>query len=407
MYVELAILSIFVFIYSLIAGRVERSVISGPMVFVTVGFLVGPSSLGWLKGDATSDDLRVLADLTLALILFIDAANADMSVLKRQFQIPSRMLLIGLPGVIILGFGIAVVMFDFLSIYEAAILATMLAATDAALGKAVITNKAVPVRIREGLNVESGLNDGICVPIVLFFIALTVSGKGDGHSSSAVVLLAQELGIGMAVGLGLALFGASLIGWCWRRGWVTDIWMQATVVGLAIASFAIAQSLHGSGYIAAFTGGMLFGYLAKKDTHKLVLAAEGVGETLALVTWLLFGAVVIGPAFNLFSWEVVIYAVLSLTVIRMLPIFLSLTGSGESVYSRLFLGWFGPRGLASIVFAIIAINAEVPHADFLIVVVICTVFLSLVAHGVSANPLAKWIGKKEGHLPEDNRNDLP
>jgi len=318
-----------------------------------------------------------------------------MSILKRQFRIPSRMLLLGLPGVIALGFGLAVLMFDGLSLYEAAILATMLAATDAALGKAVITNKAVPARIREGLNVESGLNDGICVPIVLFFIALAVSGEHGESEASALALLAQELGIGLAVGLSLAFFGALLLRWCAKQGWVTEIWMQVTVVGLAIASFAIAQSLHGSGYIAAFTGGMLFGFMAKEATHKLVLAAEGTGETLALVTWMLFGAMVIGPAFKPFSWEVVVYALLSLTVIRVVPIFLSLAGIGESVSSRLFLGWFGPRGLASIVFAIIVINAEVPGGELLALVVICTVFLSLIAHGISANPLAKWLGSKE------------
>ena len=395
MYVELAILALFIFVYSMVAGRIERSAISGPMVFVVAGFLIGPFGFGWLNGDATSSDLRTMADLTLALILFIDAANADMSVLKRQFRIPSRMLLLGLPGVIALGFGLAVLMFDGLSLYEAAILATMLAATDAALGKAVITNKAVPARIREGLNVESGLNDGICVPILLFFIALSVGEGHGGESVSAIALVAEEIGIGMAVGMGLALVGTYLLRWCWKQGWVTEIWMQVTVVGLAIASFAIAQSLHGSGYIAAFTGGMLFGYLAKDATHKLVLAAEGTGETLALVTWMLFGAMVIGPAFQAFSWEVVVYALLSLTVIRVVPIFLSLGGLGESVSSRLFLGWFGPRGLASIVFAIIVINAEVPGGELLALVVICTVFMSLVAHGISANPLAKWLGKKE------------
>ncbi len=398
MYIELAILALFIFLYSMVAGRIERSAISGPIVFVVAGFLMGPFGFGWLKGDATSDDLRTLANLTLALILFIDAANADMSILKRQFRIPSRMLLLGLPGVIALGFGLAVLMFDGLSLYEAAILATMLAATDAALGKAVITNKAVPARIREGLNVESGLNDGICVPIVLFFIALAVSGEQGGGEASALALVAQELGIGLAVGLSLAFFGTLLLRWCWKQGWVTEIWMQVTVVGLAIASFAIAQSLHGSGYIAAFTGGMLFGFMAKDATHKLVLAAEGTGETLALVTWMLFGAMVIGPALNFFTWEVVVYALLSLTVIRVVPIFLSLAGTGESVASRLFLGWFGPRGLASIVFAIIVINAEVPGGEFLALVVICTVFMSLVAHGISANPLAKWIGRKENNL---------
>ena len=395
MYVELAILALFIFIYSMVAGRIERSAISGPMVFVVAGFLMGPFGFGWLKGDSTSSDLRTLADLTLALILFIDAANADMSILKRQFKIPARMLLLGLPGVIALGFGLAVLMFDGLSLYEAAILATMLAATDAALGKAVITNKAVPARIREGLNVESGLNDGICVPIVLFFIALAVSGEHGGSETSAMALVAQELGIGMAVGLSLAFVGTLLLRWCWKQGWVTEIWMQVTVVGLAVASFAAAQSLHGSGYIAAFTGGMLFGFMAKDATHKLVLAAEGTGETLALVTWMLFGAMVIGPAFEQFSWEVVVYAILSLTVIRVLPIFLSLVGTGESVSSRLFLGWFGPRGLASIVFAIIVINAEVPNGEFLALVVICTVFFSLVAHGITANPLARWLGHKE------------
>ena len=395
MYVELAILALFIFLYSMVAGRVERSAVSGPMVFVVAGFLLGPFGLGWLKGDAASEDLRTLADVTLALILFIDAANVDMSVLKRHIRIPSRMLLLGLPGVIALGFGIAVLMFDVLSIYEAAILATMLAATDAALGKAVITNKAVPARIREGLNVESGLNDGLCVPIVLFLIALAVGGEHGAGETSALLLVAQELGIVIAVGTGLAWVGISLLHWCIKRGWVTEIWMQVTVVGLAIASFAVAQSLHGSGYIAAFTGGMLFGYLAKDATHKLVLAAEGTGETLALVTWMLFGAMVIGPALSLFNWEVVVYALLSLTVIRVVPIFLSLTGTGESISSRLFLGWFGPRGLASIVFAIIVLNAEVPGGEFMALVVICTVFLSLVAHGISANPLAKWLGRKE------------
>ena len=397
MYVELAILALFIFVYSMVAGRIERSAISGPMVFVVAGFLMGPFGFGWLKGDATSSDLRTLADLTLALILFIDAANADMSILKRQFRIPSRMLLLGLPGVIALGFGLAVLMFDGLSLYEAAILATMLAATDAALGKAVITNKAVPAQVREGLNIESGLNDGICVPIVLFFIALAVGGAHGESEASALALVAQELGIGMAVGLSLAFVGASLMRWCMKQGWVTEIWMQVTVVGLAVASFAAAQSLHGSGYIAAFTGGLLFGFMAKDATHKLVLAAEGTGETLALVTWMLFGAMVIGPAFAQFSWQVVVYALLSLTVIRVVPIFLSLIGIGESVSSRLFLGWFGPRGLASIVFAIIVINAGVPNGEFLALVVICTVLFSLVAHGITAHPLARWLARQEAN----------
>jgi NhaP-type Na+/H+ or K+/H+ antiporter len=175
---------------------------------------------------------------------------------------------------------------------------------------------------------------------------------------------------------------------------VTEIWKQVTVVGLAIACFSVAQSLHGSGYIAAFTGGLLFGFKAKEATHKLVLAAEGTGETLALMTWMLFGATVIGQSVQHFTWEMLVFALLSLTVIRMLPIFLSLTGTGESVAAKLFLAWFGPRGLASIVFAIIVLNKGVPGGKFIAMIVVLTVFFSLVAHGVSANPLAKILGQK-------------
>ena len=397
MYIELAIFALFVFSYSLFAGRLERAPASGPIVFVAAGYLMGPLVLAWFDGNVSRTGLRTLADLTLALILFIDAANADLGILKRQIRIPSRMLLVGLPGVIFLGTIIAAFLFENLSLYEAAILSTMLAATDAALGKAVVTNRAVPKQIREGLNFESGLNDGLCVPILFVFIALTVgSGNEGGGTSLAMKLVAEELGIGLAVGLGLTAVGTWLMKWCRDRGWLGEIWKQVTVVALAIACFAVAQSLHGSGYIAAFVGGLFFGFRAKEATHRLVLASEGTGETLALMTWFVFGATVIGQSFQHFTWEMLVYALLSLTVIRMLPVFLSLSGTGESTSSKLFLGWFGPRGLASIVFAIIVLNKGVPGGEFIAMVVVLTVFLSLVAHGVTANPLAKLMVRKEG-----------
>ena len=398
MYIELAILALFIFCYSIIAGRLEHAAASGPMVFVVAGLLMGPLGLGWFEADASSTLFRVLADLTLALVLFIDAANADYGILKKQFRIPLRMLIFGLPGAIFLGTIVGVLLFDTLSLFEAAILATILAATDAALGKPVIANKGVPPQIREGLNIESGLNDGLCVPILFVFIALALGSKTEGGGTMfALELVAEELGIGVLVGLSLSAAGIWLLKLCRRRGWLTEIWTQVTIVALAIACFAVAQSLHGSGYIASFTGGLLFGFKTKEDnTHQLVLAAEGTGETLALMTWMLFGAVIIGQAVKFFTWEMVAYAFLSLTVIRMLPVFLSLAGTGESTAAKLFLGWFGPRGLASLVFAIIVVNEEVPGSSFIAMVVVLTVFLSLVSHGISANPLASIIGKIEG-----------
>ena len=402
MYAELAILALFVFLYSIFSGRFERTIISGPMIFVFSGLIMGPLCLNWFRAEVTETEFRVLADLTLAIILFIDAANADFTVLKRQLNIPIRMLLFGLPGVIFLGTLMAALFFPELSLIDAAILATMLAATDAALGKGVITNPAVPARIREGLNLESGLNDGLCVPILFVFIALSLGQAGaDGGYLLAVSLVVKEIGIGLLVGGGVTFLGTWLSNFCSKRGWVTEIWMQMTVVALALACFAIAQTLHGSGYIAAFSGGLLFGYLAKKDTHKLVLAAEGIGETLALMTWMVFGAAVIGQAAETFTWRMIIYALLSLTVIRVLPIFFALEGSGETRESRLFLGWFGPRGLASIVFAIIVLNEGVAGGNYMAMVVACTVFLSLLAHGITANPLANWIGQKD---KESNRD---
>jgi NhaP-type Na+/H+ or K+/H+ antiporter len=400
-YAEIAILAAFAFLFSVVAGRVERTFITGPIVFMVFGFLAGPLGIGWLEADVTNRELRMLADVTLALVLFIDAANADLSVHKASTLVPRRMLLFGLPGTIALGFVAGLLLFDGIGMFELAILATMLAATDAALGKAVITNKAVPSHIREGLNVESGLNDGLCVPVLFVFIALAeASGVETDSTTLALKLVAREIGIGLVVGLGITALGAAMIQWCWKRGWLTDIWLQIPVVMLAITCFTVAQTLHGSGYIAAFVGGLLFGFFAKESTHKLVMAAEGTGETMAMLTWIVFGAAVIGQSYQYFTWQVVLYAVLSLTIIRMLPMFVSLAGTGETTESKLFLGWFGPRGLASLVFAIIVYNTDLPNKQILGMVVVCTVFLSAVLHGVTANPwanaLAARVARTEG-----------
>jgi NhaP-type Na+/H+ or K+/H+ antiporter len=365
------------------------------MVFTVVGLVVGPLGLGWLQPELDNQGLRTLADITLALVLFIDAANADLGVVKRAMVIPRRMLIVGLPLTIALGFGAGLLVFDQLSLFAVAILATMLAATDAALGKAVITNKAVPSRIREGLNVESGLNDGICVPILFLFIALALGTDTGGSSAAfAIKLVAQEVGIGLVVGLGLTAVGARILKFCWNRGWITEIWIQLPVVALSLACFAVAQTLHGSGYVAAFVGGLLFGSYATSVKHELVLAAEGASETLALVTWVMFGSAVVGQSLGYFSWQVVVYALLSLTVVRMLPMFIALTGTGESSTSKLFLGWFGPRGLASIVFAIIVLDSGVEGGGILAMTVVCTVTLSIFAHGLTANPLARALGRR-------------
>jgi len=286
-------------------------------------------------------------------------------------------------------------MFGTLSIFVIALLATMLAPTDAALGKAVVQNEDVPGPVREGLNVESGLNDGICVPILFLFLALA-QGQGSGQSAwhTGLSLFLEEVGIGLVTGVVLTIAAVLILRLSKRREWLSPTWVKITVVALAFTCFGAAQALGGSGFIAAFTGGLLFGGLLKPHHEELLSAAEGLGDTFALLTWVLFGAAVVGQAIGDFSWSPVLYAVLSLTVIRMLPVFVCVAGLGINNEGKLFLGWFGPRGLASIVFGVIVINANVPSADTISSIVAWTVLLSVIAHGLSANPWAKAFGAR-------------
>jgi NhaP-type Na+/H+ or K+/H+ antiporter len=402
MYENLAVLVLFAFIFSVVAGRIERSAVSGPMIFIAFGLIAGPFGFGFLDMDVNTTELRVIADLTLALVLFIDAANADLSVLRSHAKIPRRMLLIGLPLCIALGVGAGVLIFPSVSLFEICILATMLAATDAALGKGVVTNKAVPARIREGLNAESGLNDGMCVPVLLVFLALATGSAGGEEGDSmalALQLVAREIGIGIAVAVVFVAIGVKLVALGKQRGWITEIWKQIPVVTLALACFAMAQSLHGSGYIAAFVGGLLFGHFTKGSTHGLVMAGEGIAELLAMLTWIIFGAVAIGQSWAGMTADVVIYSLLSLTVIRMLPMVIALSFSGEKLEAKLFLAWFGPRGLASIVFFVIVANEHLPAESMMQHVVVCTITLCVVAHGITANFWAKGIGRRLGDNP--------
>ncbi|MEP0200734.1 MAG: cation:proton antiporter [Halioglobus sp.] len=388
MYENMAILAGFVFFYSVVSGGLERTPINGALVFVLFGLMVGPLGLDWLQLSLDSEGLRVLAEITLALVLFTDAAGADLGVLRQRIVLPRRLLLVGLPLTILLGFGAGAFLFDSLGLFEVAILATMLAPTDAALGKAVVTNASVPDDLRQGLNVESGLNDGICVPILFVFLALAQGQSGDnGTMMLALELVVEEIGIGLAVGLTVTAIGSVLVKTLGARGYMTKSWRQLPVVALATVCFATAQLLGGSGFIAAFAGGMLFGWIVQEHKKKLLLAAEGTGDTTSLLTWVAFGAIVVGTSFDALTWQVVVYSLLSLTVVRMLPVFLSLYSTHLRVDEKLFAAWFGPRGLASIVFGVIVLNADLPGGDIIGMTVLCTVFLSVVCHGVSANPL--------------------
>ena len=399
MYQNAAILAAFLLIYSAIAGRVERSLISGPIVFTGVGFILGPDGLGVLRLDIGGEGLRTLAELTLAMVLFTDAANADFGVVRRNLGLPERLLMVGLPLTILLGFLVAAIVFPSLGILEMALLAALLAPTDAALGKPVVTNRAVPPVMREALNLESGLNDGICVPIVVLLLGLAVGTQIQGdkvvHAARVVV---EAIGIGAAFGLGLTWLTTLMLRFAEQHGWISEHWLQISIVALAAACFASAQAAGGSGFIACFVGGLLVSGLQVGHREELLRGAEGMGDTLALLTWVAFGGIVVARLIDRVTWPALFYAVLSLTAVRMLPVFLCLIGTRTSTMDKLFIGWFGPRGLATIVFAILVLDEKLPGNDTLMLAAGWTVLLSVIAHGVTASPLVKRMAGRSAEL---------
>ncbi|WP_163933130.1 sodium:proton antiporter [Paraferrimonas sp. SM1919] len=385
MYLQLATIALLIFIYSLLSSRLAASWLSAPILFVAAGLAFSPLGMNLIDAEADTEALHLIIDLALALILFIDAAHANFSILKRYQVLPVRMLIIGLPGVIALGTVVAFYIIPDFNWLDAAIAATVLAATDAALGKPVITNQWVPAKLRESLNVESGLNDGLCVPVLLLLLAIAKGqGQQDVYSFGAILVI-QEIGIGVLVGLLGSYLGVHLIKYCYRKQWITLLGLHIGSTAMVIAIFATAQSLHGSGYIAAFVGGLVFGYLFKKETYQLLSSAEASAETLAMLTWFTFGSGVLLFIIPDITWEIILYSLLSLTIIRVLPIVVSLIGAKEPLSHQLFLGWFGPRGLASIVFTIMVLNSQIESANTITAIATCTVIFSLIAHGISAN----------------------
>jgi NhaP-type Na+/H+ or K+/H+ antiporter len=333
-----------------------------------------------------SNLINILAEFTLALVLFTDASFAKMEVIERNLSVPSRLLLIGLPLTIILGFISAYYLFDTFTWVEAAILAIILAPTDAALGKAVVTNPKIPAKVRASLNVESGLNDGICVPFLLLCFAFAIESK-VGIEVLTHGYFIRAIGIGLVVGLGITYAGIYLIRHFSGKGWIGTSSQKVIVISLIISMFSLTQFLGGSGFITCFVGGLLFGVFARRHKQKLVLATEGIGNTMALATWVVFGAVIVGRLYNNIELDIILYSLLSLTVIRMLPVFLVLTGLNINTKTRLFMGWFGPRGLASIVFAVMALNLDLPHQATITLVIVCTILFSILLHGLSAKVL--------------------
>ena len=399
-----ALVAVFV-AYGLIASRLDRWLITAPIFFVATGLVLGPSGVGVLPG-LESETTLLITELTLGVLLFADAATVRLREVEGDARLPVRLLLVGLPLTIALGTLAARLLFPEAGWAAAALIASILAPTDAALGLAVVTNPVVPARIRRALNVESGLNDGIATPFVTLFLTLLIAeeGLGSGHWAAEA---AKEIGLALVAAVAVGVLGGRLLVVARRLGWTSAISEQLVVLSLSLLAYMGAVAMGGNGFVAAFVGGLLFGASTSSRLHEPVEFTETVGLFASFFVWTVFGALFVGPVLSGDIEPIaILYAVISLTIVRMAPVAAALTGAGLRRDTVAFMGWFGPRGLASVVFTLIAVedlHGAGPSVEPLVELATWTILLSVIAHGLSAGPLAGGYGRRlrgAGAIPE-------
>jgi len=388
--VTMVVIGAAVFGWGLLSARLERANLTAPMVFIAVGGTL--AALGLINGPSAPEAVAPLVEITLVWVLFSDAARLPVQQLRRDLGRYVRLLAIGLPLTIAFGWALAGWFFPQLGLWLALLVGAALAPTDAALGVPVVTNPTVPSRIRQLITVESGLNDGIATPVVMLAIAGSAAAAGLAHAEGAGQAIVELL-IGAAVGAGVGSLGGWLMRQARRRSSAAEDFAGIAVLALALLAYACALGLGGNGFVAAFCGGLAFGACAGRRGSAELIFLEQMGSMVSLLVWLTFGAIAIPIMLDRIDALMVVYAVLSVSIVRMLPVAIATIGAGLDRTSVLFVGWFGPRGLASLVFALLALEALGPVADEAVSVIAVTVLLSVLAHGLSAAPLAIRYGR--------------
>jgi len=398
----IAVIGIFaaaLFVWGVFGGGLEKLNVTGPILLAGVGLLAGPELLGLLSspGEEGNEVILTFAEITLALLLFSDAARLGIRAAIRDSKPALRLLAFGLPLTILAGWGVGLLVLDELLLFEAAILAVILAPTDAALGKSVVESPRVPRRVRSALNIESGLNDGISVPFFTLFLALAINEGDAGAPSEWVVFLIEQIGFGVLAGIVVGVVGGVVVSRSYSRGWTTVAGLNLAPLALALTAWAGADAIEGNGFIAAFVAGLVTKRVTSDLDEKNLDFADREGSLATSAVFFLFGYAALGPAIEDLSWEIALYAVLSLTLVRMVPVAISLQRMGFGPRTLAFVGWFGPRGLASIVLALtlVADRDEVAGTDTILTVAAIAVGASILAHGVSSRPLARRYGESE------------
>ncbi|WP_107767382.1 cation:proton antiporter domain-containing protein [Nocardioides terrigena] len=379
-----------IFLWGVLSARLQRADLTAPILFVAVGAVVGGMEL--LDAPEGPEGLTLLVEVTLVWVLFSDAARIPVQTIRRDLAPYVRLLGVGLPLTVLVGWGLAWWLFPAAGVWVALLVAAALAPTDAALGIPVVTNPVVPARVRRLITVESGLNDGIVTPVVMLAIA-ALAAEEELSGSSGLGDAVVSLAVGAVVGALCGLVGGRALRWARRRDWAAEDFAGIAVLALALIAYLAALAVGANGFVAAFCAGLAFGTSAgPRGPAELVFVEQSAG-LVGLLVWLAFGAVAGPIVLDLVTPTMVLYAVLSLTLVRMVPVALAALGAGLDRGTVLFIGWFGPRGLASLVFALLALEELGPEVDRAVALIGVTVLLSVVAHGLTAAPLALRYGR--------------
>jgi NhaP-type Na+/H+ or K+/H+ antiporter len=383
-----------VFLYSLLTKAISKTIITLPIIFMVVGYLSSGAIASMAEPQVLDEGKRLLAEITLILVLFSDASHVRFKTLRMNYRVPMRMLAIGLPLTLALGTAVAFILNTESGLAMALLTAAVLTPTDAALGQTVVSSADVPEHLSETINVESGLNDGLVLPFVLFGAILASAGMSGAQTDGLATAALMQVVLGPMVGIAFGWCIAKAMDYAQDRDLMAEAAGGVAFLAVAFAAYIGSELVGGNGFIAAFVAGMVFGNTYKHEIHFIGEFMEGVGQLLTMFAFLVFGALLLPDGLEHMTWNAVVLAVLFLTLVRMLPIWLSLLGSGLALREKLFLGWFGPRGLASILFTLIMMDEfDFPGEQELLACVSMTVFLSIVLHGTSAAALSKWIGR--------------
>lgn len=394
--IALAVTAVIVVAYSLLQRRLSTTILSGPLIFVVVGLIASPEALGIFTLDLDTELVQILLKATLVVLLFTEASELPPRNIIREAALPGRLLLAAMPLVIALGGALALWILAGVDLFwQAALLGAILAPTDAALGQPVVSNPRVPGPVRRSLTVEAGLNDGLAVPFAYLFAALAEIFHGDEGGPSFLEFLFDQIVLGIVIGVGVGWLGAKAANLAKRNGWTSASWMQVGFLALAVAAFALAEGVHGNGFIAAWVAGFVFRSTKQEDLHASAFAEE-TGHVLTLLSFFVFGAVLLPPALDALNGWYIFYGLASLLLVRPIAVWISMFRAGLRLPTIAYMGWFGPRGVASLVLAVlVAKKFDVPGIDAILEVMTVTVALSVLLHGLTAwpgsNAYANWI----------------